>query len=224
MVMQAMKFNLTELERNLPPPPLDADGLRNALGAIREDRIGHFIQAYVRDRVPAAFNSCPLLWESARRLICDRVERKLGVRMAPIEVGLTGSANLGFSPVIDKWGKPYGAGSDLDLFLVNDRLFELVQLDSARFLKTDDSRFVDQREAVERQLSRGFVSTWLVPASREHYKHCTELRSEAAVLIDRLNGEGMELKRSFYRVFSGWPALAGQLQKNFAYLKRELLN
>src|SRR5436305_1754854 len=122
-------FDLTESERRFPAPPVTASELREALIAGREQVIGHIIRAYVRDRVPAAFNERPMLWEAVRHWFASRLSQNQDVEVLPSEIGIVGSANLGFSAAFHKYGKNYEPGADLDLFVVNESLFQWVQLD-----------------------------------------------------------------------------------------------
>lgn len=220
--VRTSRFDLTDAERSFPAPPLDPEGFKTALLKIRPDLIGYFVRAYVRDRVPSAFSDRAMLWEAIRQWMARRISSSSGIQISPFEIGLTGSANLGFSPVPRKYGTPYGKHSDLDLFIANEQLFELVQLDASRFVITEDPKFYDQRRTVRDQIVRGLADTHNFPASHDDYPTTAMLLNETSIVIQKLNVEGVPSKRSHIRVYRSWADLARQMQLNFGLLRGKL--
>ncbi len=79
------------------------------------------VRTWVQERRPAAFGSAPYLWEAVREWISERH----GV--SPRQVGLAGSAQIGFSTHPDKALAPFHPErSDLDLYIVSNALYSVL--------------------------------------------------------------------------------------------------
>jgi hypothetical protein len=217
------RFDLSEVERSFGVPPLDAEGFRRLLKNAREDRVSYAVRAYVRDRVPSAFDTSPMLWEAIRAWIAKRLSTAPSVQIFPFEVGITGSASTGFSTAPLKYGKPFSNTSDLDLFVVNLSLFQAVDTDVMRFIAKGIERFNPQYSTLERQRQFGFIDTRHVPANHDLYPFAALVLNEASIVVDKLKIEKRLVDKSHIRVYSDWVALAMQLQRNFVKLRTHLL-
>lgn len=165
-----------------------------------------------------------MLWEASRVWLATRIAEARNIELAPFEVGLNGSSNLGFSPAPNKFGRPVSDSSDLDFFIVNLELFEFVQLDISRFLLDVRPRLAAQRETLRRQVKRGLADVKNIPADHDAYPTSAMLRNESSIVIDKLRAEGHVAAPSSIRVYSSWRTLAKQLELNFSSLRASLKN
>jgi hypothetical protein len=159
----------------------------------------------MQERNPAAFSSNPYLWESAREWLAKRA----GV--SPREIGLAGSAQLGFSTNPKKALSPFDPnGSDLDLFVISQDIFSVVEREArmfvARQFSAPKSDFLEQASTTERVLKRGYVDLQQIPAIHERYPKVASLRNDTSILLDKLALSGFKLKASHFRVYRDWQA------------------
>lgn len=220
------KFELTLSERLISGIPADALAFSQALKAVSTDRLDYLVQAYVRDRTPAAFGQKPMIWGALRAWLTQRVERQCQVSISPWEWGLNGSANLGFSAAPQKFGAMFGPDSDLDLFVVNAELYEKVIREARLFAasNSEHQRYANARETVDRQVRRGlFLDTKQVPAL-EKFPTNAILLKKISIVVDKLHQEGYPVKRSFVRVYKTWHGLAQQLRLNVSALRESLIS
>jgi hypothetical protein len=220
------KFELNATERLIQGVPASSQAFSQALLDVSLERIDYLVQAYVRDRTPAAFETVPLLWGAIRSWLTSRVNKQCQLSLAPWEWGLNGSANLGFSAAPDKFGIPFGSHSDLDFFIVNENLYEKVCREARQFSisDTDMNKYQNARETVTRQLTRGlFLDTKQIPAF-EKFPTNALLLNEISMVVDKLRIEGYPIARSFVRVYKNWQGLAYQLRLNVTTLRKSLYN
>lgn len=220
------KFELSAIERLIQGVPASSQVFSQALLDVSLDRIDYLVQAYVRDRTPAAFESIPLLWGAIRSWLTNRINKQCQLSLSTWEWGLNGSANLGFSASPDKFGIPFGSHSDLDFFIVNENLYEKVCREARQFSisKSDINSYQDARATIDRQLTRGiFLDTKQIPAL-EKFPTNSLLLNEISMVVDKLRIEGYPVKRSFVRVYKNWQGLALQLRLNVTSLRKSLDN
>jgi hypothetical protein len=167
--------------------------------------VSYVVRTWMQERSPAAFASTPYLWESAREWLAKR----MGV--SPREIGLAGSAQLGFSTNPKKALSPFNPnGSDLDLFVVSRDLFEVIEREARMFVARQQSAaksdFLEQAATTERVLERGYVDLQQIPAKHERYPKVASLRNDTSILLDKLSLSGYKLKASHFRVYRDWQA------------------
>lgn len=219
------KFELHASERQITGISTNAQVFGKALMDASSDHVDYLVQAYVRDRTPAAFEKTPMLWGAVRSWLTTRVKKQCQITLSPWEWGLNGSATLGFSASPDKFGVAFGAHSDLDFFVVNFELHEKVSREARQFaISTIDlEKYKNARETVDRQLNRGlFLDTKQIPAS-EKFPINSILLNEISIVVDKLNLEGYPVKRSFVRVYQNWDGLAAQLRLNMLTLRKSIV-
>ena len=218
------KFDLNPSERAFPSVPTDAETFKKVLLTVDKDRISFVVQAYFRDRTPAAFSGKPMLWQAVRNWLSSRISSIGGIAVSPWEWGLTGSATIGFSASPSKYGTPFGEHSDLDLFVVNRALFDAICAEAKKFIIATDnqSRYSGARETLNAQLKRGIlIDTKHIP-SVDAYKATSIIHNEISIIVDKLSAEGYRLKRSHVRAYRDWTALATQLKLNLSQLREGL--
>jgi hypothetical protein len=172
----------------------------------RAEQLG-VVRTWMQDRHPAAFASCPYLWESAR----DWLARRSSV--SPHEIGLAGSAQLGFSTNPKKAFAPFDKdSSDLDIFVVSPALFVRVESEArifvARQLGASKTDYLAQAQTTDRTLQRGYVDLYHVPANHDRYPTIASLKNDTSILIDKLKLSSFRLKQSHIRVYRDWKAKA----------------
>lgn len=193
------------------------DELCDAAKHLSTDDLVAFVRALVQERTPAAFASSPLLWESVRKWLAARHA------VHPREVGMSGSAQLGYSIVATKdWAKFDPVGSDLDLFVVSGPLFEKIEREARRLAASPAGagRYVEQVKTITRTLSRGWIDVKHVPADHDQYSASANLMNDASIIIDRLENHGYKLKPSSFRVYADWFALGCWTRDSYSQLSR----
>jgi hypothetical protein len=165
------------------------------------------VRSYIQDRSPAAFSSAPYLWEAVREWIAKRH------LISPRQIGLAGSAQIGFSTNPKKAFAPFNKnGSDLDLYIVSEHLFTKMEREALLFVSRQSavakSDFKDQAETTTRTLRRGYIDLQFIPAIHERYPVCANLLNDTSIVIDKLKLSGYNLKRSHFRVYKNWESKA----------------
>ena len=120
-----------------------------------------FVRLCVQERNPQGFSKQPFLWESVREWISRRHH------LTPRQIGLAGSAQLGFSTNPNKqWAQFNPQESDLDLFIVDGHLFEKVATEARLFVANAAVRntLSDQASTTQTTLRRGYVNLNQIPA------------------------------------------------------------
>lgn len=177
-----------------------------------------FIRCYVQERTPAAFAQSPLLWEAIRIWISKRI----GVDAR--EIGLSGSAQAGFSLRPDTRGAPFNRNkSDLDLFIVNQELFHSIEREARQFTanSTMQKSYPDQVRTVESTLNKRYIDLIQIPAIHERYPTIANGLNEASIVVDRLKCHGFELRPSHFRIYEGWASLAAWVERSYSEYWKE---
>lgn len=175
-----------------------------------------FVRAYLQERTPAAFAARPMLWEAIREWVAGRLN------VHAREVGLSGSAQSGFSVKQSKAGAPFDPqSSDLDLFVVNPRYFARIEGEARKFLTRSNTgaSYQDQVKTVGRQLGLGFIDLNQIPANHEHYPTLASARNDASILTDRLRLHGFSLKPSHFRIYKDWGALGMWVRRSYSVIR-----
>lgn len=175
-----------------------------------------FVRAYVQERTPAAFSADPMLWEAIREWFAIR----LGVH--PREIGLSGSAQSGFSLNADKRGAPFDPNSsDLDLFVVSENYLAKLDRELRLFISSNgNSSYAAQATTVQRQLGMGYVDLNQVPANHDRYPVLAAARNDVSIIIDRLKLHKFFLKPSHLRVYKDWRSLGEWVLRSYPAASR----
>lgn len=197
---------------------LSAEDFRETISALSEAELPGYLRSHVRSRVPAAFATQPLLWEAIRNWIAMRV------RVDPHEIGLSGSAQLGFSSAPQQFGRAFSSNrSDLDFFIVNGALFDALAVEIRQFCSkygaATASRYWDQVETLRRTESRGFFDLKQIPADHDKYPRCADMNNRASIVVDKLKRHQFVLKHSFFRVYRSWHSFSNQTTTTYLRLR-----
>lgn len=208
-------FEFTNEVKPVSDPQVTHHELLTELSKVRRHEIVSFVRCFVQERTPAAFSNTPLLWEAIREWIASRLH------VHAREIGLSGSAQIGFAIAGDKRGRSFDPkGSDLDLFIVNEALYKKLEAEARLFIiRANNSKtFLDQVSTVERTLSRSYLDLRQIPANHEQYPTVAEGLNDASILIDRLRLHGYQLRPSHFRVYCSWEALASWARLSYGSL------
>ncbi|MGA3085596.1 MAG: hypothetical protein ABSE95_12515 [Thermodesulfobacteriota bacterium] len=88
------------------------------------------VQICLFDSPPYCFADNPFLFQTFRKEICDKFE------IHPQNFTIVGSAKLGFSLNPEKIGQPFTDGSDIDVVLVSEELFQNLWVQLIEFQRT----------------------------------------------------------------------------------------
>jgi hypothetical protein len=86
--------------------------------ALRDKPIVDIVQEYLFEGVPYCFKDTPEIFVLFRQMICD----EFGIHRQNFTV--VGSAKIGFSLSPENYGRVFNKGSDIDVVLVSEELFQ----------------------------------------------------------------------------------------------------
>ena len=127
---------------------------------------------WLSEGIPFAFQKCPAVYESLRSWLSEKLD------VEAKEISLTGSARLGSSLKNGKnenFGRPFGPESDLDLFLVSEKLFQSMCDDFLRWSSdfqngcilpknnTEKGHWKENNRMGPDLIRRGFLNSWMIP-------------------------------------------------------------
>lgn len=181
------------------------------------DRVA-IARQWLSEGVPFAFEHCPAVFESLRIWLA----LKLGVKAK--EISLVGSARLGWSLDPEKLGSPFSPKSDLDLFVVSQKLFLLITEDfcrwnsdyvNGRISPTTNKEKVywpDNSKRGPGLISRGFMDAKLIPGGYDR-KNIDDMMSQ---LVENLNATitAPNLRRASLRCYNSWGSFEDQISLN----------
>ena len=183
----AIDLQLAKLRGAYPRPQ---DLLTAAAAGPRERAI--LARLWISEGIPFAFRRYPAVYEELRDSLAN------GLNLDAKQINIGGSGRLGYSLAPKTWGEPYRpTSSDLDLFVVSERLFGRLQEDFERWRddydhgdaqpRTDGERHywsVNRIETPER-MRRGFVDSIRVP-NRRRYAEFSAMNSCLAYVRHKL--------------------------------------
>lgn len=206
-------FLYYKASKGVTDPQITHDELQTELPALGKAELVMFVRAYVQERTPAAFAAQPMLWEAVREWFAAR----LGVH--PREIGLSGSAQSGFSLKAAKQGVPFDPNSsDLDLFVVSEGYLTRLDRELRAFVScsSDTHSFAAQVATVENQLRMGYVDLNQVPANHDKYPILAAARNDVSIIVDRLRLHNFNLKPSHLRVYRNWMSLGHWVRRSYS--------
>lgn len=160
------------------------------MGQKTDDDIRRFVRLWMTEGIPFCFIGHPMVYENVRQYVADF----LGID--PGNVSMVGSGRIGFSLSPRKFLRPFTpSASDLDLFVVSDRLFATLcaEYDVGFHIwksgtakpSAGQLRFLSDNEAdVARGKLRGFIDSNKVPVLRPQYIPRLTLRCD--VMLKRI--------------------------------------
>jgi hypothetical protein len=125
-----------------------------------------------------------------------------------------------------KFGRLFELGglSDLDLFIVNRSLFEKMEREARLFVAQAGDRYRDQTATVERQLGRSYLDLKQVPAMHHAYPAISTGLNDASILVQRLALHGLNVQKSYFRIYGDWQALAKWVERSYLPIWRRSIS
>lgn len=178
-----------------------------------------FARLWLTEGLPFAFRQNPMSYEKAREKLARNIDDD------PKHVCVTGSARIGFSLNPASFGRPFGSHSDLDLFIVSANVFDRLAMEANLFVdrfekglaiprNSSEERFwPGNKEILQSQITRGFVSHWLIPHG-DYYPFTAKASRGLTQFNYAVTGvaEGGRIyRRSTLRVYKNWDVAIAQI-------------
>ena len=178
-------------------------------------------QLWITEGIPFAFVECPVLYDSVRSWL----GAKLNVHAK--EISITGSGRIGESINPRKIGKPFDAKSDLDLFVVSGKLFNLFRVEFHRWAddyergevrprgKQAEKYWKDNKARGPKVIGMGFIDAKMIP-SWNRYQMSQRTANCMWQLVEKLKftNKGPKPSRASVRVYADWDSLVKRISYN----------
>ena len=182
-----------------------------------------FIRLWLTEGMPYAFHKSPILYEEMRTWIATYLN------ICPKEVGLIGSARSGYAMGDEKFGRPFGPKSDLDLCIISETYFCKIQKEFNLFKQEYESGVVVPRSKKEkkywdenlefgqRNFPRGFFDGNKIP-TRSQYVTAICIDSAMRKLKQKIDEtEGIRnVTKCTVRIYKDWKSLVGIVSLNLS--------
>lgn len=182
-----------------------------------------FIRLWLTEGVPCAFHKSPILYEEMRIWIAAYLN------ICPKEVGLIGSARSGYAMGgCEKFGRPFGPKSDLDLCIVSETYFYKIQEEFNLFKQEyvsgvvvpspGEKKYWDENlEFGQRNFPRGFFDGNKIP-TRSQYVTAICIDSAMRKLKQKIDEtEGIRnVTKCTVRIYKDWKSLVGIVSLNLS--------
>lgn len=184
-------------------------------------------QLWLSEGIPFAFLKCPALYTSVRAWL----GAKLDVNAK--EIGLLGSARLGYGLSSDRRGKPFDAHSDLDLFIVSREKFD--QLSGEFYEWSNDYRkgrivpsnvrqkkfWMDSFGRIPGNIELGFVDAHLIP-NDDRYELSQTTGDLMWRLIEKLKATpgAPTPEKASVRYYADWARFMARVSLNLRWLTK----
>lgn len=184
------------------------------------DDITAFVHLYILDGIPYIFINKPFVYWIVRSTFANKLN------ILATNIGVTGSAKLGFSLVPQKWCNDFSlAYSDIDFFVISSNLFELLIADFRMFesdvhegrLKNNwCSTFFD---GINKRIDKGFIdSNQIHPCNR--YKNVIKCNEAIWFVAEKIKGffiEYANVKVKSIRCYKDRATALRQMTLNLSY-------
>lgn len=215
---------LGSLQRDLDPQIFNEDTLPH----ITLDDTKALTWMWISEGIPYAFKDRPIKYHVFRKKLAN----SLNIR--PSDIGLTGSARVGFSLSPCKFLNNYdSSSSDLDLFLVNQKLFDKIWTEIATWLNNrtlykditkGPNRFLFANiENLSSQIGRGFLDSWKVPNIAAH-PETKKLHDELYKIGIYAENKGFPKIGGGIRIYKSWDAAVNQISFSINYAIQKISN
>jgi len=177
---------------------------------------------WLSEGIPFAFKECPGIYESIRSWVGSRLN------IDPKELNVTGSARLGQSLAPNKMGKPFGDGSDLDIFIISSELFEQLKSDFHKWYYDFETGVISASNEREsgfwtanlhrgpKNIARGFIDSNIVP-NHDKYRYVTNVAQTMYLLKEKLDvtSEAPKFSYASVRCYKSWASYVQQISLGF---------
>lgn len=180
-----------------------------------------FARLWLSEGIPYAFRNCPAIYESVRTWLSVRLN------VHAKEISLVGSARLGKSIAPRNLGKPFDDTSDLDIFIVSDRLFAALREDFSCWsfdfeegrIEANNCRearfWRNNNDQVPKNIQRGFIDTNKIP-NRLKYPTVQKVNDTMSLLVRKLQitPNAPKPNQASVRYYSSWDNFVRQTSLN----------
>ncbi len=177
---------------------------------------------WLSEGIPFAFKECPGIYESIRSWVGSRLN------IDPKELNVTGSARLGQSLAPNKMGKPFGDGSDLDIFIISSELFEQLKSDFHQWSYDFETGVISASNEREsgfwtenlhrgpKNIARGFIDSNIVP-NHDKYRYVRNVAQTMYLLKEKLDvtSEVPKFSHASVRCYKSWASYVQQISLGF---------
>ena len=209
---------LASLQGQYPSPDEMKAAAQNGNQLEREQ----LVRLWIAEGIPYAFQACPALFETVRTWLAAQLE------IAPRAVTLIGSARLGYSMKPgNRWGRPFGSGSDLDLSIACPTLFDQLLGEFEQFASEFRAGSIHPRNTAEaavweqnlvvvpKGIARGAIDPRKIP-TWNRYPRAQRIGTVMWRLNARLpvSPQAPPFKAVSIRVYQGWTTFAAIVAAN----------
>lgn len=209
-----LPFNTPVAMSKLKYPYPDSDILKSVIKSDGQKACEALAQLWISEGVPYIFSNTPGIYANMRKWL----GKKLNVSSKNISI--TGSARFGYSlkPERSKYGKPFKASSDLDLFIVSEGLFNRLKHDFEVWVgdcKDNKSIPLIWKENIKfgkKNVLKGFIDQYKIPPNKKYntinlvYKNMYDLKKKMP--------HNIRLKKASIRCFKNWESAINQISLN----------
>ena len=210
--------HLRGIVSNYPDAKLILEAAKNGGESARQA----IARQWLSEGVPFAFKDCPGIYESIRSWVGTRLN------IDPKELNVTGSARLGQSLAPHKMGKPFGDGSDLDIFIISNDLFEHLKSDfnqwsydfeSGEISASNEKErgfWVDNLHRGPKNIARGFIDSSKIP-NYDKYSNVKNVAQTMYLLKVKLDAtsEAPKFSHATVRCYKSWASYVQQISLGF---------
>jgi len=214
-------FKMSPYLKNLSGAYPNATSIRNV--ASQGDKTARIAIArlWMSEGIPYAFQKCPGIYESIRTWLGNHLD------VNPKEINIAGSGRIGQSLAPRKIGKDFDSNSDLDLFIVSEKLFIKMKMDFDLWSSDFTTKKINPRNEKEKHcwddhlvripknIKKGFIDSTVVPSYKSYqtissiYDRMWELKAK----LD-LTDDAPKIKKASIRCYTDWDSYINQMALN----------
>ena len=198
------------------------------------------VHLWLSEGTPHAFQKCPAIYDSVRRWISTCLGN---LNVHAKDIGMVGSARLGASFVPKKLGRPFSRNSDLDMFIISKRLFEVLREEFNQWLEAfnneevspvpgdNDKWWEHNSVVVPKNIGNGFVDVRKIPNSvltaegtTRHYQMAKTINSKMEELPRKLECtiDAPRPREASVRCYASWESFVRQNSLNLQHCSNDM--
>lgn len=188
------------------------------------------LQLWVKENIPYVFKDSPWQYCYIREFISTRLRTDVS------DIFLIGSAKVGYSTKVNRFGKKFDHKSDLDFTIISESLFKDLKNEAElwinsynigvlRPLNAKQAKYwKDNSARIPKNIRKGFLDPKHVP-SLSNLKTISKVNSTPFFIKNKLRdfGDCHEQRRISFRIYNSWSAFHKQNMVNFDAISDALL-
>ena len=189
---------------------------------------------WLSEGIPFAFKNCPVVYELMRSWLSQEFNIH-GFNVAAKEINLRGSARLGWSLALYKFGDPFHSKSDLDLFVISHKLFNSMSKDFEYWVSDYNNKIESPKNYSEtkywksnrieypKNIYNGFIDSWAVPNMKK-YKTFRKIKKILWELKKKLSitNDAPDSSKVSVRCFQSWNDWEVKVSNELKYLASKM--